>query len=392
MKLVYLIAATCNSGGMERVLAGKANWFAARGHEVAIVTTDQRGREPYFPLDERIKTYDLDINYDTDNGHLLSKLLHYPLRQWRHRRRLTTLLKRLKADVVICMFNNDVAFVHKIQDGSHKVLEIHFSKNKKLQYGRRGLWALADHWRTRQEEKMVSNYDRFVVLTHEDAALWGNLPNMAVIPNARTFQPERQADLSRQRVLAIGRYDYQKGFDRLIDIWERGESERGESERVKSGGVKSEKSGWTLDIIGDGPLRPALQEQIQRLGLQDSVRLLKPTSHVQDAYLGASIFVLTSRYEGLPMVLLEAQACGLPIVAFTCQCGPRDVVTDGNDGFLIPDGNEDLFAEKLSFLMEHQDERERMGTHAREASDRFSEQQVMRAWEKLLGELRPQTT
>lgn len=381
MKLVYLIAGTFNSGGMERVLTSKANWFAAHGHEVVVVTTDQRGQKPYFQLDGRIKTYDLGINYDETNGSLLRKMLTFPVKQWRHQRRLTSLLKQLKADVVICMFNNDVSFVHKIPDGSRKILEIHFSKNKKLQYGRRGLWALADHWRTRLEEKLVRKYDRFVVLTHEDQQLWGDLPNICVIPNSGpTPLPLPSMEGSRflsKQVLAIGRLDFQKGFNRLIDIWGRVKSERGESE----------KSGWTLDIIGDGPLRPTLQEQVQRLGLQDSVRLLKPTSHVQDAYLSASIFVLTSRYEGLPMVLLEAQVFGLPIVAFTCQCGPRDVITDGTDGFLIPDGNEDLFAEKLSYLMEHEDERERMGTHAREASDRFSEQHVMRAWEKLLGEL-----
>lgn len=373
MKLVYLIAGTFNAGGMERAMTGKANWLARHGYDVSIVTTDQRRRPPYFPLDEHIRSYDLGINYDETNGSLLRKLATFPVKQWRHQKRLTALLGQLKADVVICMFNNDVSFVHKIQDGSRKVLEIHFSKNKKLQYGRRGLWALADRWRTWREEKLVRKYDRFVVLTHEDAALWGNLPNICVIPNARTFSPDRQAVLTRKRVLAIGRYDYQKGFDRLLDIWNR---------VLWLGGSKAR--GWQLDIVGDGPLRQQLQQQIQRLGLTDSVHLLPPTSDIQTLYLQSSVFVLTSRYEGLPMVLLEAQACGLPIVAFACQCGPRDIITDGSDGFLIAEKKKLLFAQQLSALMQDPDLRQRMGEAARQSSKRFSEDCIMQQWESLL--------
>ena len=371
--IVYLIAGTFNAGGMERAMTGKANWLVRHGYDVTIVTTDQRGRQPYFTLDERIRTYDLGINYDETNGSLIRKLATFPFKQWRHRKRLNALLKQLKADVVICMFNNDVSFVHKIQDGSRKVLEIHFSKNKKLQYGRRGLWALSDRWRTWREEKLVRKYDRFVVLTHEDAALWGKLPNICVIPNARTFSPDRQADLTRKRVLAIGRFDYQKGFDRLIDIWNRVQWLEGSKVR-----------GWQLVIVGDGPLRQQLQQQIQRLGLSDSVRLLRPTSDIQALYLQSSVFVLTSRYEGLPMVLLEAQACGLPIVAFACQCGPRDIITDGSDGFLIAEKKRLLFAQQLSTLMQDPALRQRMGEAARQSSLRFSEDCIMQQWESLL--------
>ena len=386
MKIVYLIAGTFNAGGMERVLTSKANWLAAHGYEVIIVTTDQQGRRPYFKLDERIQTFDLGINYDEDNGRLLSKLLHYPMRQWRHRRRLTTLLKQQKADVVICMFNNDVSFVYRLKDGSRKILEAHFSKNKKLQYGRKGLWRLADGWRTWREERIVRKYDRFVVLTHEDKELWGNLPNICVIPNSgptnRSLSPDpspvREGRLSRyllKRVLAVGRLDYQKGFDTLINIWKK---------TLSIVHYPLSIADWHLDIVGDGPLREELQGQITRLGLQDSVHLLPPMSDIQSAYLRSSIFVLTSRYEGLPMVLLEAQAYGLPIVAFACPCGPRDIITDGDDGYLIPDGDEHLFVERLGQLMQSEELRSRMGAQAFKASARFNEEHVMQQWKELL--------
>ena len=373
MKIAYLIAGTFNAGGMERVLTQKANWLAGHGYEVTIVTTDQRERKPYFTLNEHVRCYDLGINYDADNGRLMSKLLHFPVRQWRHRRRLEKLLGELKADVVVCMFNNDAPFVYKIKDGSHKVLEIHFSKNKKLQYERHGLWALADRWRTRQEERIVRQYEHFVVLTHEDAALWGQLPNMQVIPNACTLKPAAQPDLSQKHVLAVGRYDYQKGFDTLLNIWQR--IVHGSRFNVK---------GWTLDIVGDGPQRHELQEQVERLGMADSVQLLRPTSDIMSLYLRSSILVMTSRYEGLPMVLLEARACGLPVVSFACPCGPRDIITDGVDGCLIEGRDGDLFSRRLAELMDNENLRRLMGAAAVKASEAFSEERIMQKWEKLL--------
>ena len=423
MSIIYLIAGTFNAGGMERVLTQKANWLVRNGYEVTIVTTDQRGRKPYFPLDDRIQTYDLGINYDADNGHMWSKLVHYPIRQRKHKRRLSALLMRLHADVVICMFNNDVSFVYKIKDGSRKILEIHFSKNKKLQYGRHGLWALADRWRTWQEERIVREYDRFIVLTHEDRQLWGDLPNICVIPNAITGKPIQRATLTHKRVLAVGRLDWQKGFDTLLNIWKEineddtlryedanlnpnlngnenedvNENEDGnpnlnenanENEDKKSGGtgLTECQNGWKLDVIGDGPLREALQEQVARLGLQDSVRLLRPTDNIQRAYLNASILVMTSRYEGLPMVLLEAQACGLPIVAFACQCGPRDVIHDGIDGYLIENRDEKRFADCLLKLMDNEALRQQMGAAAVTSSNAFAEDRVMASWEKVFEE------
>ena len=368
MKIVYLIAGTFNSGGMERVLTNKANWLVRHGYEVAIVTSDQRGRAPYFPLDERIVTHDLGINYDADNGLIVSKLLHFPVRQGRHKRRLEALLKELKPDFTVCMFNNDVSFVHSLKDGSRKILEIHFSKNKKLQYGRQGLWAVIDRWRTRHEEKLVNKYDQFVVLTHEDCELWGNRKNITVIPNARTFMPRRQSALTEKRVVAIGRYDYQKGFDTLLYIWHQ---------------LADHLNGWTLDIIGDGPLRKTMEWQVRSWHLTDSVRLLKPTDDIQSVYLHASILVMTSRYEGLPMVLLEAQACGLPIVAFACQCGPRDVIHDGEDGFLVEQNDEQTFAQRLKQLMDDENQRLRMGKQAAANSEAFSEERIMEQWERL---------
>ena len=373
MKILYSIAGTYNSGGMERVLANKANWLVAHGHEVIIVTTDQRGESPYFPLDARIKCYDLAINYEENNGKsFLNKLIHYPFKQWKHKKRLTALLKELRPDIVISMFCNDASFIPSIKDGSKKILEIHFSRFKRLQYGRKGLWRLADWWRYKADAKVVSRFDKFVVLTHEDKEYWGNLRNMCVIPNARTFEVNQPATLEAKKVVAVGRLNHQKGFDRLIDAWSI---------------VDNVVSGWKLQIVGDGELREQLQNNIRELGLSNQINIGSAEKDMMSVYKDASILAMSSRYEGLPMVLLEAQAAGLPIVSFDCKCGPKDVIENGVDGFLVEDGDIEQLAQKLVVLMQDANLRKQMGSAAYAHSDRYSEERIMKQWTDLFDEV-----
>lgn len=373
MKIVYCIAATYNSGGMERVLANKANWLVQNGHEVTILTTDQRARSPFFKLDPRIKTLDLDINYEENNGNsFLHKLIHYPFKLRRHKRALRELLPELNADVVISMFCNDVSILPQIKDGSKKVLEIHFSRFKRLQYGRKGIWKLADRLRSRNDLRLASKYDRFVVLTQEDKEYWGNLANIQVIPNARTFEFDKPSELIEHRVIAVGRYCYQKALNRLIDAWNI---------------VCREVEDWELYLVGDGEDRELLQNQIESLGISDRVILGRAEKDMKSIYSEASILALSSRYEGLPMVLLEAQAAGLPIVSFKCKCGPLDVIADGEDGFLVEEGNIENLAEKLLKLIKDESLRKEMGKAAFENSARYSEQRVMCQWVQLFDEV-----
>ena len=373
MRLVYTIAGTYNSGGMERVLANKANWLVRNGYEISILTTDQKARSSFFKLDSRIKMYDLGINYEENNGKsFLNKLLHYPFKQWKHKRALKTMLSELKPDVVVSMFCNDASILPKINDGSKKVLEIHFSRFKRLQYGRKGIWGFADELRSRNDLRVVSKFDRFVVLTNEDKGYWGNLDNMLVIPNARSFELEHPAELKEKTVIAVGRYCYQKSLDKLIEAWST---------------VCKEVDDWKLHLVGDGEDREQLMTQIEELGLTDKVVLGRAETDMKSVYYNASILALSSRYEGLPMVLLEAQAAGVPVVSFECKCGPKDVLTDGVDGVLVREGDVDGLAKGLLRLINDSELRKKMGTAAYKNSERFSEEKVMRQWVKLFNDV-----
>lgn len=378
MKIVYCILDCSQPGGTERTLSVQANYFAGHGHEVHIVTTETPANAvPAYDFSDKIRFHNLAIGYrDVDGGLSPSKLLGRLRRGRTHRARLTALLMELRADVVVTMFGHEMSFLYKIKDGSKKISEFHFSRDyRDVESRSQGYsWAkrqftLFKEWRKR---RFIRHYDAFVILTRQDAAKWGALPNLHVIPNARTFTTDSPAQLENREVLAVGRYAYQKGFDLLLQAW---------------AAVCREVSGWTLRIVGDGELRDELQQMVARLGVGDSVILARQSSDVQSLYRRAAIYVMSSRYEGLPMVLLEAQAAGLPIVSFACPCGPSDVVTDGRDGFLVPAGDTDALAARLLTLMRDPALRQRMGAAAYADSARFSTEAVMGQWERLFRSL-----
>ena len=346
---------------MERALAEKANWLVTHGYELTILTTDQQGRPDAFPLDPRIRKIDLEIGYEDNNGRsLLDKLVRYPVKQLRHRRRLARMLKEIRPEITVSMFCNEVNLLPKIKDGSRKVLEIHFSRFKRLQYGRKGLWALADRLRSRSDLKLAGSYDRFVVLTEEDKGYWGDLANIRVIPNPRTFALPEPASLQSHTVLAVGRYTHQKGFDLLLKAW-----------------AMIDTDGWTLRIAGSGDPMEILPSNVVT-GL---------SADILEEYRNAAFLVMSSRYEGLPMVLLEAQAAGLPVVSFACKCGPRDVITDGEDGILVPEGDIEGLAKGMKKLMDDIQLRRKMGSAAFRNSNKYDKEQIMARWEKLFREL-----
>lgn len=370
LRLVYLIPSIHNSGGMERVLCNKANWLVERaGYEVCIVTTDQKGRAPFFAFSPKIRCHDLGINYeDIQRLGTLGKIKAYFRKRRLHRERLEELLNQLKADIVISMFGAEISFFWKFHDGSRKIAEIHFSKDFRMHNYRKGFWWWVDWWRSKRDECYVRKLDKFVVLTHEDKGCWSHQSNIEVIHNACPFVPSKLADLTEKRAIAVGRFVPQKGFDMLIDAWNL---------------VATRHSDWRLVIIGGGEEQNALQQQINCLGLTGTVELKASTPHIQEEYMQSSIFVLSSRLEGFGMVLVEAMSCGLPTVSFACS-GPRDIIQHEKTGLLIPPEDMEALANGICRLIEDKDLRLRMGeSAAQDVHEKFSMERIMRQWENL---------
>ena len=368
MKIIYCMASVHSPGGMERVLLNKVRYLWEQGgNELTIVTTDQGGRPPFYTFPSGVKLVDLDINYTDDlNLPALQRIPSFLKRRRLHRKRLTAFLMAEKADIVVSLYPSESSFIPFIRDGSKKVLELHYNKFFRLQYARSGLLGLIDRFRTWEDERIVRRFDRFVVLTQEDAGYWGALPNLQVIPNAALPVPETRWSPYSRRVIAVGRLDYQKGFDRLVKAWALLPSDLRDS--------------WQLEIFGQGEWEVRLQELIRKKGVKESARVNAPTKEIFREYAASSFLVMSSHYEGFPMVLLEAMACGLPGVCFTFPCGPKDVIEDGKNGLLVPEGDIPALAGAMERLMRDQALRERMSMAAREIIRTYSEEKVMQQW------------
>ena len=367
MKIVYCIHSTCNPGGMERVLLNKVRYLVEQLHwDITVVTTDQHGWEPFYPFPEGVKMVDLGINYSEDNGKpFLKKLLGFLRRRRLHEKRLKALVNEIKPDVVDCFYPGECSFVPGLKDGSRKVMELHQSKLFHHQYSRSGLMGLADKVRARMDEKLVRKFDRFVVLTEEDARMWGDVPGLKVIPNAANFIADRYSECSAKRVIAVGRLDYQKGFDRLIMAW---------------GMIHEKMPDWSLDIFGQGEWKDMLRLMIDERGLQHCVRLNEPTKNIGKEYAESSMLVMSSNYEGFPMVMIEAMACGLPAVSFDFKCGPKDIIRHGENGLLVKNGDIQGLADAMMTLMGDEALRKQMSVEARLVTETYSEEKVMGMW------------
>ena len=352
---------------MERVLLNKVRYLVEQLHwDVTVVTTDQHGREPFYPFSVGVRMIDLGVNYSEDNGKpFLKKLVGFLRRRRLHEKRLKALLNEIKPDIVDCFYPGECSFVPGLKDGSRKVMELHQSKLFHHQYNRSGLMGLADKVRAKMDEKLVRKFDRFVVLTEEDAQMWGDMPGLRVIPNAANFIAERYSDCSAKRVVAVGRLDYQKGFDRLIMAWEK---------------VRESMPDWRLDIFGQGEWKDMLQKMIDERGMQNCVRLNDPTKNIGEEYAESSMLVMSSNYEGFPMVMIEAMACGLPAVSFDFQCGPKDIIRHGVNGLLVKNGDIQGLADAMMKLMGDEALRKQMSVEARLVTETYSEEKVMGKW------------
>ena len=376
MKLIYCIHSVYNPGGMERVLLNKVSYLVEKlGWEVLIVTTDQHNRPPFYPFPQQVRMVDLGVNYSEDNDKgTLKKVAGYLRRRRQHKKALTALLMREKADIVVSLYPSESSFLPSIKDGSKKVLELHYCKFFRLQYGRSGLMGLIDRYRTWLDERIVRRFDKFVVLTEEDLGYWGNLPNIAVIPNAALFIAPRLSDQTEKRVIAVGRLDYQKGFDRLIEAWALVQ---------KNPALHA----WRLDIFGQGEWLEMLERMIRERDLTSSARINAPSKQIGEEYASSSLLVMSSHYEGFPMVMIEAMACGLPVVAFDFKCGPKDIIEKDTNGLIVPEGDITALAEAMTQIMANDEKRKAMAIEAQKVTDRYSEERVMGQWIELFKQL-----
>lgn len=373
MRIAYCIPAFYYPSGMERVLSLKANYFAEHfGYEIHIIMTDGRGKKPYYTLHPSICMHQLDVNFEQLNDlPLYKRLIGYIRKQWLFKKKLNECLWDIKPDITISLLRRDINFINKMTDGSVKLGEIHFNKSSYRNFSDSRfpvfLQQIVGNYWMGQLIRQLRKLRKFVVLSHEDAAQWTELDNVKVIYNPLPFFPDKQSDKCNKQVIAAGRYVPQKGFDWLISAWKL---------------VAELHPDWILRIYGDG-MREELQQQIDELGITSSCILEHTVPDIIEKYCESSIFVLSSRYEGFGMVIIEAMACGVPPVSFTCPCGPREIIDDGKDGLLVENADIPELAAQICYLIEHEDIRKEMGRRARINVERFKIEPIAQQWKEL---------
>lgn len=374
IKIVYCTDDLYGPGGMQRVLSLKASYLAdVLGYDVTICLTEEKGRPLFYPLSSKVHVVNFDINFYRmyDHTPFPLKVLKYKLYMRRYKKMLSQKLIELRPDITVSLLRKDINFINSIKDGSKKIGEIHFDKsNYRIFKGPLPAFIcnmISRQW-MKQLIKQLRKLDTFVVLTNEDLENWTELNNVICIHNPVSFDniPVHSSSTSK-KVIAIGRYTYQKGIDLLLQAWQK---------------VSQRHPDWELQVFGDGARESYLQ-LAENLNISHSCHLNPPTNKITDKLIESSIFVLSSRYEGMPMVLGEAMAHGLPPVSFTCPCGPHDIIMDGENGLLVENGNIDQLAEKICYLIEHEDIRKEMGKNAIQNIKRFYIKNIIPYWDEL---------
>ena len=389
MKIAYCLFGTYSAGGLERVTAVKANWLAEHGYEVYLVTSGHAGRPSYYPLHPSVKHIDLGLCYEVPGAISRFEAYRRNLPKYRkHKELLEQLFAEIRPDIAVAAGWHEGTFLYQLKDGSKKIIEHHIWRNANfalyslylkqmshvtlLRRVKSGLLVLWNRWLTYKQGRYDQKFDRLVVLTEEDKTYCTHCPTTSVIPNPITAPSSEVSPLSDKVILAVGRLDNQKNFPGLIDIWAL---------------IAKDYPDWKLRIVGEGYTDTRILQKVKEYSLEGQFELCPFTNNVQEHYLSSSIFTTTSDFEGFGLVLVEAESMGLPLVSYACPCGPRDIIRDGQDGFLVERGDMKTFAARLRQLIEDEELRRRMGQAAKVNSQRFSLDNVMKQWEALFAEL-----
>lgn len=373
MRIVYCLNTISVIGGVEAVSVTKANALAAiPGNKVWMIICGSSLAPPAFNISGKVEL--LSIDYRITWAFPLNLL--QIAKEWGSlRKQLQEHLNRIQPDIVVSTGGFDKWLVPFTRGRWAFVREVHgvksYRRKEKGSFLKKKIATLGE-WL--DYHFLVTRVDRIVVLTQEDRITnWKDNPKIDVIPNPVRFENDLTADVSQnKRILAAGRLTYQKNFSSLIRAFRR---------------IANKYPEWTLVILGEGEERILLENLIDSLSLQRQVLLPGNVSNVRDWMFDSSMFALSSRTEGLPLVLIEAMSVGLPVISYSCPTGPKDVISNGIDGYLVPPENEEVLAERIATLIEDPSLRKRMSIAAIEKSKRFSIDQIIRQWCLLFDEL-----
>lgn len=367
MNIVFLIRSVANKGGLERTITDKVNALANMGHTVTLVTYEQ-GCHPYaFPIEPTVRCVDLACRYYTIYKFPLFKRLY---EDWKMKRRfakkMRAFVNQVRPDVFVTptLTSEFMDVIMSLRLQTRVVIESHTA----FTHDMRGE-GLVERIHKYALLRSVKRCDLLIALTMDDTECWiQHVRNVVTVSNPLTLYPETLSHPSKEsgRIVSVGRLEPQKRFDRLIKAFSL---------------IACKYPLWYIDIYGEGGDKVALQSLIEENGLAKQIHLKGVTSDVYSEYERSQFFVFSSDYEGFGLVLIEAMACSVPCVSTDCPFGPSEIIEDGKTGLLSKMDVEDL-AEKMEWMITHEEERKAMGIAARQAAARYRKEIVMPQWEQ----------
>ncbi|PHR69107.1 MAG: hypothetical protein COA67_11185 [Lutibacter sp.] len=365
IKVVYYTDQIYLHGGIEKVLAQKLNYFASLSeYEVHLITTEQKGKQFCYPISDKVIHHDLEINYVREKSYF-NPINFKKVPQ--HIKKLKSTLKKIQPTVlIVCNLAFDFYFIPFISKNIKTVKEFHASRYyynqrlPKVSFLKKLLFRINDY--------IESKYTN-IVLLNEDEKKYYKSNNLVVIPNAISSINVEKPIKRENVIIAAGRMAQVKQFDHLIKAWSI---------------IEKDFPDWEVQIYGEGDelISKKLNGLISKLSLTN-IRLKGSTNNLDIKMRQASIYALSSLTECFPMVLLEALSCGLPIVSYDCPHGPKNIITNNQDGILVEHNNIESFSIELSKFIRNEKLRTQMGITAINNVKRYSEDRVMKKWIQL---------
>lgn len=362
--LLYITNGITGSGGLERVLSIKTTTLIDKyDYNIYILTLNETSKTSFFKFSDKVKRININVQ-----GNPISKIKQYI-------RGVKNVINTIKPDVISVCDDGLKGTLFPIIFGCKipVVYERHVSKEIERQLDDDRLSVrLKRRIKFYLMDQGAKRFNSFVVLSEGNAKEWKKVKNITIIPNPLPFCTKNKALLNNKKVLAVGKQSFQKGYDRLIEIWKI---------------VNKKHPDWKLEVYGKLAPELGLEKKVEELGLSDSIRFFPPTREITQQYMDSSIYVMSSRYEGFGMVLIEAMIHGVPCVSFDCPYGPASIIDNNQNGFLIENGNFSAFANRICYLIEHEEERKSMGTLAIKKAETFDEYSIGEKWDTLFQNL-----
>jgi GalNAc-alpha-(1->4)-GalNAc-alpha-(1->3)-diNAcBac-PP-undecaprenol alpha-1,4-N-acetyl-D-galactosaminyltransferase len=367
---IALVISSLGPGGAERVMSILANAWAVRGTEVTLITLGNAGGD-FYRIDPRVRRVGLGVAAHSSNA------LAGAVRNVRRILALRAALRSEKPDVVVS-FMTTTNVLSVLACRPLRIPCIVSERTSPPNPNARGLWALGFGYAYQRAQGIVAQTGRAADwLRHRFPSVPVHvIANPVVLNDSSGGEEDMDARLrstiGEPFIVAMGRLSVEKGFDLLLEAF---------------AGAAASRPSWSLAVIGEGPERPNLGEQMKRLGLSRQVHLVGLVRNPQALLRRAAMFVLPSRYEGMPTALLEAMACGLPCISFDCPSGPREIINDGTNGLLVPPGDVPGLARALGRVMDDDGLRRRLGLEAVNVVRDHAVDRIIAQWDKLVGDL-----